>query len=247
MDKYTYFFNNYISNYDLKIEALDRKKNHTMRVMSNCNKIAKSLDLSNEDVLLANIIGLFHDIGRFKQYKVYGKFRDYETIDHANLSVDILKETNILDDYEHKDIVYAAIRNHNKLKIEDDLNDKEMLFCKIIRDADKLDIINLVIKGSNPDAKEKIKLGDFNSKYSKSALNDIIEGKALDISKYSNLCDKSLVKLGLFNDINFSYTKNKILEDKLIDKIKEAYIKSNPIEEKTIIKVCDILKERLGR
>ncbi len=247
MDKYINFFNDYISKYDLKIEALDRKKNHTMRVMDNCKLIAKSIHLSDKNVLLACLIGLFHDIGRFKQYEVYGKFRDYETIDHANLSVDILKEFGFLDGYEYKDIVYVAIKNHNKLKVEDDLTDKEILFCKIIRDADKLDILNLVIKGTNPDAKEKIKLGNFNSRYSKLAVSDIIEGKVLDVGKYPDLCDKSLVKLGLFNDINFNYTKNKIKEDRLIDKIKESYIKSNPIEEKTIIKICDILKERLGR
>lgn len=247
IDKYIDFFQSYISNYDLSLEPLIRKKNHTMRVMENCNNIAKSLNLTKEDVFLSNIIGLFHDIGRFEQYKTYGKFRDYETIDHANLSVDILKKTGVLDEYEYEDIVYVAIRNHNKLNLEDDLNDKERLFCNIIRDADKLDILLLVIKENDQDSKEKIKLGNFNSKYSESAINDIINGKTLNVGKYPDLCDKSLVKLGLFNDVNFDYTKKKIYDANLVDKIQEAYIKSNPIEEGTIKNVCKVIKERLGK
>lgn len=35
--------------------------------------------------------------------------------------------------------------NHNKATIEDGLEDDELLFAKIIRDADKLDIITHVI------------------------------------------------------------------------------------------------------
>ena len=44
-------------------------------------------------------------------------------------------------DIEYDEIIKKAIHNHNKLLIEEGLTKEEELFCKIIRDADKLDIL----------------------------------------------------------------------------------------------------------
>ena len=44
---------------------------------------------------------------------------------------------------EYDSIIYKAIKNHNKYKIEEGLSEKEKLYSKIIRDADKIDIINI--------------------------------------------------------------------------------------------------------
>ncbi|WP_216649420.1 hypothetical protein, partial [Shigella sonnei] len=35
---------------------------------------------------------------------------------------------------------YLAIKNHNKFRIQEGLNEQELLHCKIVRDADKTDI-----------------------------------------------------------------------------------------------------------
>ena len=40
-------------------------------------------------------------------------------------------------------IIYKAINNHNKFEIERGLSERELLHCKIIRDADKLDIFRV--------------------------------------------------------------------------------------------------------
>ena len=39
------------------------------------------------------------------------------------------------------ELIIKAVRNHNKYKIEEGLNERELLHAKIIRDADKLDIM----------------------------------------------------------------------------------------------------------
>jgi len=46
---------------------------------------------------------------------------------------------NFIVDDKYDDIIRVAVFNHNKLEIEAGLNEKSMLFAKIIRDADKLD------------------------------------------------------------------------------------------------------------
>ena len=41
----------------------------------------------------------------------------------------------------YREIIKKAVKNHNKYKIEEGLSKKEKLFAKIIRDADKIDIL----------------------------------------------------------------------------------------------------------
>ena len=60
-------FDEYTSNYDLNNSMIKSKYNHSYRVMHLCEKYAKELGWSKSDILLARIIGLLHDFGRFEQ------------------------------------------------------------------------------------------------------------------------------------------------------------------------------------
>ena len=50
-------------------------------VAEEARRIAKSLNLSEEEQDLAELIGLLHDIGRFEQWKWYGTYSDKLTMD----------------------------------------------------------------------------------------------------------------------------------------------------------------------
>ena len=137
-------FETFVKQYDLKNKKIKRKFGHSFRVMENAGQIAKSLNLSGEEIELSKLIGLLHDIGRFEQEKIYKTFKDHESIDHGDLGVDILEKENYIREYivenKYDNIILKAIKNHNKLYIEDGLTKQELLFSKIVRDADKLDI-----------------------------------------------------------------------------------------------------------
>ena len=51
-------------------------------------------------MVLAEIMALFHDIGRFEQYKQYRTFSDYRSEDHAALGVKVIKANRILNGFE---------------------------------------------------------------------------------------------------------------------------------------------------
>ncbi len=239
MDKYIECFENYIKSFDLSNENLKRKKEHTYRVMKFCNFIAKDLGLNEQDIFLANVIGLFHDIGRFYQYEKYGKFHDWQTIDHGEISVEILKDKKMIDDIEEKELVFTAIQNHNKIKVEDNKSERERLFCDLIRDADKLDILNLVIEG-------RIKVNSYEEKYSEEAITTLLEGKSIDLSKFNRKVDQSLVKIGLINDLVFPVTKRYVIKHEIIDQVISIYKQKNQVEKETLEKVKVKIKERLG-
>ena len=148
------YFDEYIKNFDTSVGEINYKYHHSYRVMDNMEKIAKELNLNKEDIELAKCIGILHDIGRFKQFKEYQTFKD-EQMDHANYGVEVIKQNNILEkaniNKEDYEVVYAAIKNHNKYEVEKDLSERELLFTKMIRDADKLDIIYVL---ANPEIRK---------------------------------------------------------------------------------------------
>ena len=76
-------FKEYVSNYDINDGKIALKYNHILRVAEIAKKIATDLELSEEDILLAELIGIFHDIGRFEQVKRFNTFVDRDSINHG--------------------------------------------------------------------------------------------------------------------------------------------------------------------
>ena len=84
-------FEEYLDHYDRDDDKIRLKITHTYGVVEYSRKIALRLGLPEEDVELAQIIGLLHDIGRFEQIKRFDSFEP-ATMDHAEFGVRILFE-----------------------------------------------------------------------------------------------------------------------------------------------------------
>ena len=145
-------FKEYTDRYDSSDIKIKLKTDHTYRVADNAVLIAQDLGLSENSVFLSYCMGVLHDFGRFEQVKRYGTFVDRASVDHAELGADLLfKEGHIRDFFDENDpdpdtlnLIELVIRQHNKLSLPDTLNEKERLFCNIIRDADKIDIFRVL-------------------------------------------------------------------------------------------------------
>ena len=83
-------FQEYTDRYDSSRDMIRLKIEHTYRVCGLCQQIARSLDLPEEEVDIAWLTGLLHDVGRFEQQRVYGTFTDADSIDHAKYGARIL-------------------------------------------------------------------------------------------------------------------------------------------------------------
>ena len=66
------------------------KEEHTHRVCDNTRRIAAGLSLDADDAALAEAIALFHDVGRFPQYRQYRTFQDSISVNHAALGARVL-------------------------------------------------------------------------------------------------------------------------------------------------------------
>ena len=140
-------FLNYVSDYDRNDPKIRLKEEHTLRVADLCARIAESLSLGSEDTDIAWMSGLLHDIGRFEQVRLYHTFRDSESVDHAQFSADLLFREGMIRKYmkieTYDSLLETAIRCHNVYRLPESLTERDKMFCQILRDADKIDILRV--------------------------------------------------------------------------------------------------------
>lgn len=195
------------------------KKNHTLRVAELCGKIATNLGLDDKDICIAKMIGLLHDIGRFEQWKRYNTFSDVQSVDHANLGVEILTDNNYIRKYYSDDsydnLVLTSIKYHNKYSIDENLTEREKLFAKIIRDADKIDIIYSHTIGL-------IKF-EVNDEISEKIYNDLFSEKLIKLEDRKTKADVLSSTLGFVFDINFKESFEILNNNNYINKIINIY------------------------
>lgn len=226
-------FIKYTSNYDLENENIDRKKYHSFRVMEISKQIATNMKLEQEEIELATLIGLLHDIARFEQYKQFKTFKDLESFDHGDYAVEILEKDirKYIQTEKYDEIIKKAIKNHNKLEIEQKLTEKEELFAKIIRDADKIDILYEAVEMFWKNEEEKVN----NSIISESVWNQISKEQLIKREKGVKIenIDKVISVIAFIYDINFKES-SQILKDKnYIDLIINRFkLKDNETKEK---------------
>ena len=203
-------FEKYVSNYDMSDENILLKYNHSYRVMNLSKKYATLLGFSDEDIKLASLIGLLHDIGRFEQLRVYKSYIDSKTIDHADYSItqlfnknEIEKFTKNKEDYE---IIKFAIKNHNKFSIPETDNERMLMHAKLIRDTDKIDILYLLgklgelnVKGNNSPLSEEViksikKNETIDRKYTVSKNDRLVTQMAFAFDIYNDICLNEIKK-----------------------------------------------------
>ena len=144
-------FLRYAEDYDTRNILISHKIEHTLRVAMLTERYAKALGMDAEDAALAWFLGLLHDIGRFEQVRRYGTFVDSQSVDHAELSGDILFRDGLLERFpeeglpeDWKEIAELSIRQHNKLRLPEGLDERTLRFAELLRDADKTDIFRVI-------------------------------------------------------------------------------------------------------
>ena len=136
-------FESYLDEYDREDDKIQLKIVHTYCVVDAAEEIATRMHLREEDVQLAKIIGLLHDIGRFEQIK---RFHSFEpgTMDHAMYGADLLfgpeqMIRRFVTDPSFDQLICVAIAKHSDFKLEGIEDERTLLHARLIRDADKLD------------------------------------------------------------------------------------------------------------
>lgn len=214
-------FKEYIKNYNPEVEKIKIKISHIERVSQIAKKLAEDLNLCQEDIELAELIGLLHDIGRFEQIRVYNTFLDRDSINHAEYGVKVLFEDGLirefLEDDKYDKIIKLAILNHNKMEIQDGLSDREKLHAKIIRDADKMDIFYILTIANKKEVWYKEDLSE--EKISDEAYKDFIENKLISYNKVKTGVDLLAIHFTYIFNLYFKQSIKIIYDNNYLDKL----------------------------
>jgi HD domain len=204
------------------------KEDHTARTCKEITLIGHALKLAEADLLLAEAIALFHDLGRFPQWRRYGTFIDRDSEDHARLGLAELARFRVLDRIaaDEAALVEDAIRHHNEKELPGHLAPRPLFFARLLRDADKLDIWRLVIEDSRRrgDGRRPIP-------HSRKLLREIHEGRIPDFDLVQAPGDMQLLRLAWVYDLNFAATCRKVLERGYLEALFEALAATEDMHE----------------
>ncbi len=241
-------FKNFVSQYNNQSDlGFNLKVIHTMHVVENAKMIASKMNLSEEDIELAQLIAYLHDIGRFEELKETKEF-DSARFDHALHGSKMLFERNLIRNFimenSYDTIIKKAIENHSKLKIEEGLTERELLHARIIRDADKLD--NFRVK-----KEEKIeeifpgkvtKIEEFNeSLITDKVYEAILKNECVDVHDRVYPLDYWICILAFTFDINFKETFEVIKENDYINILIDRFNYTNIETEEKMEEIRKII------
>ena len=232
MDEYMKSF--YCDDQDIMF-GIRMKEKHTGYVTAHARELALHLGLDEHEAGLAELMGLLHDVGRFRQWQLYKTFVDAQSEDHADLGVKVIRELPFFGRLAETDreVLLFAIGNHNKKEIQQTNSRRQLLFARIIRDADKLDIFRVLapyltvdeeagqqsatiqrfMKGPNGEATGE------KGVFAPGFLERFVNGQQVDYTMIRTNEDRKLVRLMWVYDVNFAWTLRRIRDKGYIDAI----------------------------
>ena len=260
LDKFRVWFDDYVAGFyndDEVVNAnLKLKEEHSHRTCEEMLYLASELGLDENQKRLSETIALFHDVGRFEQFVKYRTYSDVRSVDHCRLGVEVLHQTGVLGgiDRQEKQLIEKAIEYHGRKELPGDLDGPCLLFSKLIRDADKIDALD-VITGyckqyrDNPqEFKLDLELPDEPG-YSPEVVEELLRGQCIDYSLLRMLNDLKLCFLGWVYDVNFIPTLKRIKQRKYLEKLLGFLPNTEDIErvKEKIFGYVDFRIERNGK
>ena len=228
-----YFFKKWFSDYCRSFYSSDiedqknisLKEEHTFFVCKNIILISQELSLSKEQIMLAEVVALFHDIGRFPQYAQYKTFRDSISVNHGLLGAETLRKENILKALpdSEQELIIQSVKFHNAFSVPKKEEKNIVFFIQLIRDADKLDIWRVFLEFYESPHESKasaVSLGlpDI-PEYSEDVLSCIYRKEIVSLGRIKTLNDFKLLQLSWIFDLNFKPSFQLLVERDYIAKI----------------------------
>ncbi len=201
------------------------KVNHSHRVAADCLAMARELNWPDNEVALAESVGILHDCARFPQYTRWQTFYDPKSVDHGELGHQTLLEHRVLDALSPaaRNAVLAAVRYHNKRTIPADLDPLSLQLLKLVRDADKIDIMyvinDAIVKDTIRDHPEIILHIRVDGPPNPALIRQIREHRTGSYENVLSLVDMNLLRVAWVYDINYRPALQRIIERQLLEQI----------------------------
>ena len=201
------------------------KVEHTLKVFEHARRIVESLgDSISPELGRASVLAaLYHDCGRFPQFKEYRTFLDAKSVNHAVLSFQTMRVRAFLKEEgaRVRALAQCAVLLHNRHKLSPMLEEDVRFVTDVVRDADKLDILRVMVSYLTSALPERdavlLHVKDEPENWSPHIAEDVLAGR---ISNYSDLrfVNDFRLLLGMWmSELRFAETKRALAEGGLME------------------------------
>ena len=190
-------------------------------------------------MLLAETIALFHDVGRFPQFKQYRTYKDQISENHCLMALVVLRENKVLDELpdDERAVIEKAIEFHGAKELPE-MDGRTLHFTKMVRDADKLDIFELLVENyrilANEPEKFKWEL-EFpdTPECNPEIIDALLKNQLIDYGAIKTINDAKLLQLGWVYDVYFDHTIKQIYDRGYLQAIIDLLPKTEEIRKVT--------------
>ena len=206
---------------------------HSLRVVTTSLLLANVLLQTEEEKRIATVVALLHDLGKASLISKNIEALNIQR-DHATVSAKIIQQMEFYQGLssEVQLIILNAVENHNKLKLPKLESEQQTLFARLLRDADKLDVLDSSYRffkekyGIKPTVTTEL---NNSIEISEKILKSIFSGKTAAFEDMRSMNDYKLLLLSMSFDLNFKYSFRIMSEKQYVQKIYETLPKRDQI------------------
>mgnify|MGYP006421558599 CR=1 FL=1 len=204
---------------------LQLKVEHSERVSAEARDLSADLGWSASEQNSAEATGLLHDTGRFSQFAEFGTFSDSASVDHGERGAVVVGHEGWLTalEDEARYAMVNGIRYHNRLTIPGNIRDGSLELLRLVRDADKLDILRIVLDAvardgfrDLPSMLPHVTLGRSPSPH---LVVKLSERERISLTDVESLADLLLMQMSWVYDLNYPPAIQRFRERGILSRI----------------------------
>ncbi len=237
------YFEEYIKKIDMNNAWAKAKYFHSLKSMDLARNIATDMGIfDEEEIVVIELIALFHDIGNFseKSYNVL----DHEEEDMSMKSISILFDEGLIrkitDETKYDNLIKLGIFCHNKDGLPKNIDDKTICICNIMKDVYRLEELRMVI--NYPYIDNRINTYPTSLIYDEFKLFREVDSKMSD-----NNADNILIVLSKLFGLNYKISYSLVLEKGYIEKIINSLVFEDKKVEKFFKQIETVLNNYIKK
>ena len=237
------YFEEYIKKIDMSNSWAKAKYFHSLKSMDLAKIIATNLNIFNEEeIVIMQLIALFHDIGNFEQ-KNYN-YLDNSEEDSTMKSIEILFDDGLIrkitDETKYDNMIKVAIFCHNKDGLPKNIDEKMICACNIMKDVHKLEELRMVINYPYIDNR-------INTYPSTLVYNEFKLFRPLKRELSDNNADNILIVMSNLFGLNYKISYSIVEEKQYIEKITNSLIYEDRKIEKFFKQIEIVLRNYIKK
>ena len=234
-DDFQNYLNNFKSEYYNENPIVVKTIAHIEKVVENIRILAGSLELSENEKIVAELIAKYHDIGRL--WNLLPENLEKKITDHAEASVEYLKANPVFSQLDEptQHIIIHVIRNHNKPDLPKKEGEAVLFYAMLIRDADKLETWRSTVeyitrKSGRPNLAAELSLSN-KPFVTPSFIKIITEGGIPNKNDIQTLNDLIIFQMSWIFELHLKKSFQILNQKQFIRQLYDALPKNDPVIE----------------